>query len=179
MRTKITILLTSAVLMLISSCGSKPEPSPPPSRPPSPITSAGHSPEDQHKAEGALLTQRDVGEEYSAVPFTPSRQDDADDAKLSACLGQPPTKQSETARAFSSAFVTADKRQILSSVTFVTSVEKARADLEVLRSKRGADCIRTLFQGKHSGSVIVGCRCVTLLGWCGRSWGVRSGAGVA
>lgn len=101
-----------------------------------------HSDADQQVAERAVLTAADVGSGYQVSPFVPSDDARAEDARLNACLGRPPTVQHETARAFSPNFSTDDQRQVLVGVTFVDSSATARDDLAALTGSQAGGCLR-------------------------------------
>lgn len=97
---------------------------------------------DQKAAEAAVLRQSDVGSGYLSTPYIQPLQSAQDDAELSRCLGRPPAKVHETARAFSPKFSQGDARQVLASVTFVDSPATAMADLEALKSVKAMPCLK-------------------------------------
>ncbi|RCG30844.1 hypothetical protein DQ384_12775 [Sphaerisporangium album] len=122
-------------------------PSPRPSADVSPATTrpaASPDEEDQKAAQAAVLRLKDLGSSYEGRPYLRSRLATQDDEVLSRCLGRPLTSVHETARAFSSIFVSGDGRLVLAGVTFVDSRETAAADLQALQGPRAMPCLRRL-----------------------------------
>jgi len=133
----LTLLLVVATAVA-TGCTSTSSPPPAPVPPP-----ALHSDADQRVAEQALPTLADLGDGYATSPFTPSADSRVEDATLSSCLGRPPTVEHETARTFSPQFTAGDDRIVLAGITFVDTLETARADLAALDDEpRAAPCLR-------------------------------------
>jgi hypothetical protein len=133
---------TFALLVALSGCGAAPtEVAPPvPTSPP-----VAHDDADQRAAEHALPGRSDVGPEFRESPFVPPASAGEDDATLSACIGRPPTADHETARAYSPRLTAGDGTEIAASVTFVDTVDTARADLAALAAEdRARPCLRDL-----------------------------------
>jgi hypothetical protein len=131
-RSLVVLMVCAAVAGCADPAPSGPEPSP-----------ARHSVEDQQAAERALPIVQDLGTDYATAPYVPSADARAEDARLSECLGRPPTAEHETARAFSPQFTEGDARIVLAGITFVDGVDTASADLAALADEpRAAPCLR-------------------------------------
>jgi hypothetical protein len=131
-RSLVVVAVCAAVTGCAASAPAGPEP-----------PTALHSVEDQRAAERALPTVQDLGTDYATAPYVPSADARAEDARLSGCLGRPPTVEHETARAFSPQFTEGDARIVLAGITFVDGVDTASADLAALAdTARAAPCLR-------------------------------------
>ncbi len=91
-----------------------------------------------------MLRLKDLGKGFQGLPYMTNPRAGQDEQALSTCLGGPPPRQHETARAFSSQFVRDDGRRVQASVTFADTAERAAADLRDLRGAKAISCLKDL-----------------------------------
>lgn len=137
---------TAIVLVFLSSCSEGSDITPEPSSPPAPLPDASHSSDDQRRAEAAVLKIADVGKGFRGAPQPADQRADEDDAVLSRCLGRPPVRTRETARALSEAFTKETAQRIRAGVSFVTTEREAVADLRALQSDGAPRCLESLMR---------------------------------
>jgi hypothetical protein len=104
-------------------------------------------------ARTAILKLADIGNGYKETQYQPTAQSNRDDAALNSCIGRPPSPVHQTAKVFSKQFSRGDTLTILASITFVDTLETARADIDALRGPRAEKCIKQSFleQYKRTG----------------------------
>jgi hypothetical protein len=109
-----------------------------PSGPPS-------SPADLRAAQRAILTAKDLDQPFKETTYQPVPTADDDDAKLSRCIGRPPSRVHQTAKVFSPQFSRGDAEMILASITFVDTEATAADDVSALQGPTASRCIRQSF----------------------------------
>jgi hypothetical protein len=143
------LALATLSLLALGACGGDPGGDAKPGMPASsaaPAPDAVRSAADQRRAEAAVLKLKDLGQGFRGAPQPPDPRADEDDAVLSACLGRPPTRTRETAKALSQAFTSDDARRIRAGVSFVTTEAEAAADLQALLSDKAPKCLEDVMR---------------------------------
>jgi hypothetical protein len=138
--------LVALSLVALGACSTPDESPDEPVPSVAPAPDAVRSPADQRRAEAAVLKLKDLGKGYNGAPQPRDERADEDDAVLSACLGRPPTRTRETAKALSQVFTSKDARRIRAGASFVTTEAEATADLQALLSDKAPKCLEDLMR---------------------------------